>query len=125
MNAASGSMVPVLSSPSPCQRQHHHQNGQHQNHHHQQQQQRGLTNAYYNPAYTASAAQDILRSAAMTGGMMLDVNNVATKDAWDVRPMGVMPLFVGAKGNKGAGRTMEMEMLSGIIESSTKRGTWA
>ncbi len=119
VNAASGSMVPVTTSPSPHHQQdRNYQFNNHQNHH-QHQQQRGPSNAYYDPSFAASAAQDILRSAAMTGWMMLDVNDVATREAWDVMPMGTMPrsssssssVAVGGSDNKGSGsngKTMEM-----------------
>eukprot|EP00578_Thalassiosira_sp_NH16_P001973 CAMPEP_0181130402 /NCGR_PEP_ID=MMETSP1071-20121207/29843_1 /TAXON_ID=35127 /ORGANISM="Thalassiosira sp., Strain NH16" /LENGTH=313 /DNA_ID=CAMNT_0023216467 /DNA_START=96 /DNA_END=1037 /DNA_ORIENTATION=+ len=50
----------------------------------------GGTNTYYDPAYAAAAAQDILRSAAITGGLVFR-DDQATRDAWEASAFGVMP----------------------------------
>lgn len=119
VDAASRSMVPVSSSPSHT---HHNNNDRRQNNHQNQQQQRGLVSTYYDPAYAAAAAQDILRSAAATGGMTLDASDAATRDAWEVRPMGTMPSLSPPPSSSslatsslatGCGKGAAMNMLSG------------
>ena len=119
VDAASRSMVPVSSSPSHT---HHNNNDRRQNNHQNQQQQRGLVSTYYDPAYAAAAAQDILRSAAATGGMTLDASDAATRDAWEVRPMGTMPSLAPPPSSSslatsslatGCGKGAAMNMLSG------------
>lgn len=51
----------------------------------------GGINTYYDPAYAAAAAQDILRSAAVTGGLVF-CDDRATQAAWDVSIVGRMPV---------------------------------
>jgi hypothetical protein len=51
----------------------------------------GGINTYYDPVYAAAAAQDILRSAAMTGGLVFYADN-ATQVASNVSMTGSMPL---------------------------------
>ena len=51
----------------------------------------GGINTYYDPAYAAAAAQDILNSAARSGGLMF-ADDAATRAAWSVSVMGVMPM---------------------------------
>lgn len=51
----------------------------------------GGINSYYDPAYAAAAAQDILRSAAVTGGLVF-CDDSATQAALEVSVMGSMPV---------------------------------
>lgn len=48
---------------------------------------------YYDPQYAAASAQDILRSAALTGGLVFSDDN-ATKEAWgaSLSVLGVLPV---------------------------------
>lgn len=48
---------------------------------------------YYDPQYAAASAQDILRSAALTGGLVFADDN-ATKEAWraSLSVLGVLPV---------------------------------
>lgn len=48
-------------------------------------------NTYYDPTYAAAAAQDILTSAARTGGLMF-ADDLATKAACNVSVMGSVPI---------------------------------
>lgn len=50
----------------------------------------GGINTYYDPSYAAAAAQDILRSAAITGGLVF-CDDQATKSAWNVSVIGTWP----------------------------------
>ena len=50
----------------------------------------GGINSYYDPAYAAAAAQDILRSAAATGGLVFG-DDRATRAAMDVAVLGTVP----------------------------------
>jgi hypothetical protein len=56
-------------------------------------QQRHGVYTYYDPAYAAAAAQDILNSAARTGGLMF-VDDGASREAWGVRVLGCLPKAV-------------------------------
>ena len=84
VTSASQSMVPVGGSQASRSigggmiLSHSHQRG-------------GGVNTYYDPAYAAAAAQDILNSAARTGGLMF-ADDLATKAAWNVSVMGSAPL---------------------------------
>ena len=62
------------------------------NHHHphHQHHRAGGIYTYYDPAYAAAAAQDILNSAARSGGLVF-ADDEATRAAWNVNVMGVMP----------------------------------
>lgn len=77
VNTASQSMVPVGGSQSASSGMMHHQRV-------------GGIYTYYDPAYAAAAAQDILNSAARTGGLMF-VDDEATRAAWGVNVVGDMP----------------------------------
>ncbi|KAL9180302.1 hypothetical protein ACHAXT_008272 [Thalassiosira profunda] len=79
VNVASQSMVPV-GAPGGG-----HAMDRHNPHH-----RAGGVNTYYDPAYAAAAAQDILRSAAMTGGLVFQ-DDPATRAAWKANVMGTMP----------------------------------
>jgi hypothetical protein len=76
VNTASQSMVPVGSQSASSGKMHH--------------QRLGGIYTYYDPAYAAAAAQDILNSAARTGGLMF-VDDEATRAAWSVNVVGEMP----------------------------------
>lgn len=77
VNTASQSMVPVGGSQSASSGMMHHQRV-------------GGIYTYYDPAYAAAAAQDILNSAARTGGLIF-VDDDATRAAWVVNVVGEMP----------------------------------
>lgn len=81
---ASQSMVPVGSQRSVAMGGHRMMN--HHSHH-----RGGGNNTYYDPAYAAAAAQDILRSAAVTGGLVF-CDDQATQAAWNVSVIGSMPM---------------------------------
>lgn len=76
--AASQSMVPVGSQGLS----HHHNNSLHRG---------GGINTYYDPVYAAAAAQDILRSAAITGGLDF-CDDMASRAAWNVSMIGILPV---------------------------------
>mmetsp|Transcript_38791 Transcript_38791/g.63438 ORF Transcript_38791/g.63438 Transcript_38791/m.63438 type:complete len:271 (+) Transcript_38791:43-855(+) len=82
VTAASQSMVPVGAQGSVAMGGH-----RMMNHHHRG----GGINTYYDPAYAAAAAQDILRSAAVTGGLVF-CDDQATQAAWNVSVIGSMPM---------------------------------
>jgi len=92
VNAASQSMVPVGSQGSVVGMggHHHHRMMNHHHHHHSHHRGGGGINTYYDPAYAAAAAQDILRSAAVTGGLVFS-DDKATAAAWNVSVLGTMP----------------------------------
>lgn len=82
VNTASQSMVPIGSQGSDAMSHgvlnHPHHRG-------------GGINTYYDPAYAAAAAQDILRSAAVTGGLVF-FDDKATQTAWNVSVVGNIPV---------------------------------
>jgi hypothetical protein len=86
VNTASQSMVPVggSQSASPGMMAHPRLGGIY---------------TYYDPAYAAAAAQDILNSAARTGGLMF-VDDEATRAAWGVNVVGEMPKCVAGSTDK-------------------------
>ena len=93
VNAASQSMIPVGGSQSGA-------GGGMMNHsHHQHHRAQGGIYTYYDPAYAAAAAQDILNSAARTGGLMY-ADDEATRAAWSLNVVGSMPL--PAESNRNA-----------------------
>lgn len=61
----------------------------------------GGINTYYDPAYAAAAAQDILRSAAVTGGLVF-CDDRATQAAWNVAILGSMPVPTSHAAGAGA-----------------------
>lgn len=85
---ASQSMVPVGGSQGSVagvgggMMNHHHPHHQHHR--------AGGIYTYYDPAYAAAAAQDILNCAARSGGLVF-ADDEATRAAWNVNVMGVMP----------------------------------
>jgi len=54
---------------------------------------------YYDPAYAAAAAQDILNSAARSGGLVF-VNDDATQLAWGMNVIGTLPPGVSGATDK-------------------------
>lgn len=83
--AASQSMVPVGCQGLVAMGAH-----RMMSHHHSLHRGGGI-NTYYDPAYAAAAAQDILRSAAMTGGLVF-CDDQASQAAWNVSMIGVLPV---------------------------------
>mmetsp|Transcript_23724 Transcript_23724/g.50774 ORF Transcript_23724/g.50774 Transcript_23724/m.50774 type:complete len:266 (-) Transcript_23724:224-1021(-) len=86
VTSASQSMVPVGSQGSVGMGMH----GMADHHHSHR---GGGINTYYDPAYAVSAAQDILRSAAVTGGLVF-FDDRATQAAWNASVIGSMPMPV-------------------------------
>uniref|UniRef100_A0A7S1VX36 Uncharacterized protein n=1 Tax=Skeletonema marinoi TaxID=267567 RepID=A0A7S1VX36_9STRA len=78
----------------------------------------GGVNTYYDPAYAAAAAQDILNSAARTGGLMF-ADDQATKAAWNVSVMGSAPMK--ASSSRGGGGT---QTTSKDVMDTLSRGQW-
>jgi len=78
----------------------------------------GGVNTYYDPAYAAAAAQDILTSAAMTGGLMFAYDQ-ATKAAWNVSVIGSVP--IKASSSRGGGGT---QTTSKDVMDTLSRGRW-
>lgn len=93
VTTASQSMVPVGSQGSVVIGLHRMINNHHHSHH-----RGGGMNSYYDPAYAAAAAQDILRSAAMTGGLVF-CSDQATLSAWRVSMISHIPVTSQDKGN--------------------------
>lgn len=62
----------------------------------------GGVNTYYDPTYAAAAAQDILTSAARTGGLMF-ADDQATKAAWNASVMGSTPIKASYSRDGGGG----------------------
>ncbi|KAL7486887.1 hypothetical protein ACHAW6_012493 [Cyclotella cf. meneghiniana] len=89
VNAASQSMIPVGGSQSGA-------GGGMMNHaHHTHHRAQGGIYTYYDPSYAAAAAQDILNSAARTGGLMF-ADDEATRAAWNVSVIGFIPVAAGS-----------------------------
>ena len=80
VNAASQSMVSVGGSQSASSATSHYPRV-------------GGIYTYYDPAYAAAAAQDILNSAARTGGLMF-MDDDATRAAWGLNVVGDVPVSV-------------------------------
>lgn len=92
VTAASQGMVPIGSQGSVALVGHRALNSHHSHH------RAGGVNTYYDPAYAAAAAQDILRSAAVTGGLVFCTDK-ASQAAWNLSVIGIMPISVSQ--NKG------------------------
>ena len=86
VSAASQTMVPMGSQGSSIVVGGHHRMAKYQRSNHGA----GGVN-YYDPIYAAAAAQDILRSASITGGLVFFADE-ATKVAWNTPTSGVIPL---------------------------------
>ena len=87
VSAASQTMVPMGSQGSSIVVGGHHRMAKYQRSNHGA----GGVNTYYDPIYAAAAAQDILRSASITGGLVFFADE-ATKVAWNTPTLGVIPL---------------------------------
>lgn len=85
VTAASQSMVP-LGSQGSVSMEAHRMIIQHLSHN-----RGGGINTYYDPVYAAAAAQDILRSAALTGGLVFCADQ-ATRAAWNIPIVGALPV---------------------------------
>jgi len=111
VTAASQSMVPVGSTQGSVAMG---MGGRHRimNHHHSG---GGGINTYYDPSYAAAAAQDILRSAAVTGGLVF-YDDKATQAAWNVSVVGSMPMPASSSSPRVANSKDVMETLG--------RGRW-
>ncbi|KAL7537416.1 hypothetical protein ACHAWF_005757, partial [Thalassiosira exigua] len=73
----------------------------------------------YDPAYAAAAAQDILRSAAVTGGLVFR-DDRATRAAWDASVAGTMPVPAPSAARGGGGR----EGSTKDVIDALGRGRW-
>lgn len=109
VTAASQRMVPVGSQGSVAMGGH-----RMMNHHHSHHRGGGII-TYYDPAYAAAAAQDILRSAAVTGGLVF-CDDRATQAAWNASVIGIMPVPTSPDKGSLANSKDAIEMLG--------RGRW-
>lgn len=116
VTAASQTMVPVGSQGSSAMGGHRITNNQYSNHG------GGINNAYYDPIYASAAAQDILRSAAITGGLVFYTDK-ATQNAWNISMIGTMPQPPNNNQGGGSNTKDAIDMLGRGIWDGVKLGS--
>ena len=108
VNVASQSMVPVGGSQSSPSGMMHNQRV-------------GGIYTYYDPAYAAAAAQDILHSAARMGGLMF-ADDDATRAAWEINVIGKMPRGIDGATEKDLIDTLGKSRWDGVKLGSRESG---